>query len=230
MSRWVFTDIHGCYHSLKALLEEKVVPAKKDVLYFLGDYISKGPYSKQVLDYLMSLQERGYQLKLLRGNHEQELLNVLAGTTSLTTFRQKGGFTFLRNFGVDHPAELPPSYISFIEQLGWYISLNDFLLVHAGFDFSADEPYRQSEVLLNIRDYAVDLSKTAGRRVIHGHSPTDLHTILKTLEQRDALHLSLDAGCAYRNNPAQAHLLALNLDSWSWQLQKNIDESDNYHP
>lgn len=230
MSRWVVTDIHGCYHSLKALLEQEVQLSKADTLYLLGDYISKGPYSKQVLDYLMSLKEAGFQLHLLRGNHEQEFLNVLAGTTSLTTFRQKGGFTFLNNFQLDHPHDVPELYIRFFEQLGWYLALDDFLLVHAGFDFEAQKPFETSERLLNIRDYTVDLQKTAGRRIIHGHSPTALATIMHTLEENKALHFSLDAGCAYHQNPEQAHLIALNLDTWQYQVQKNIDLSDNYHP
>lgn len=230
MSSWVVTDIHGCYHTFKALLEQQVKLSTKDKLYLLGDYISKGPFSKQVLDYLMELQEKGFQLSMLRGNHEQEVLNVLQGSTSLTTFREKGGFTFLHNFGIDHPADIPEHYISFFEKLEWYITLDDWLLVHAGFDFDAAQPFQQTETLLNIRDYTVDLHKTAGRRVLHGHSPTALAAIEQTLQENKDLHLSLDAGCAYRNNPKQAHLLALNLDNWQWLVQKNIDESDNYQP
>jgi serine/threonine protein phosphatase 1 len=229
MSRWLLTDIHGCYHSLKALLEDKVGLKKQDQLYLLGDYISKGPYSKQVLDYLMALRENGYQLHMLRGNHEQEVLNVLKGTTSLTTFREKGGFTFLNNLGIAHPADIPDRYINFFDQLEWYFSLEDWLLIHAGFDFEEEDPFRLSDKLVNIRDYSVDLTKTAGRKLLHGHSPTDLAVIEESLVKKDALHISLDAGCVYKNNPKQAHLIALNLDEWQWKVQKNIDESDNYH-
>lgn len=228
MSRWIITDIHGCYYSLKALLEQQVQLHQEDHLYLLGDYISKGPFSKQVLDYLMELQEKGFQLHMLRGNHEQEILNVLNGTTSLTTLREKGGFTFLKNFEADHPSAIPERYISFISKLDWYFSMEDWLLVHAGFDFSENNPYKLTETLVNIRDYEVDLAKTSGRRIIHGHSPTDLALIEDTLQQNKALHLSLDAGCAYRENPKQGHLIALNLDRWQWKTQKNIDDSDNY--
>lgn len=228
MSRWVITDIHGCYHSFKALLEQQVQLRQQDTLYLLGDYISKGPFSKQVLDYLMELQNRGFQLHMLRGNHEQEILNVLAGKTSLTTLREKGGFTFLKNFEIDHPADIPEQYISFFNKLDWYFSLDDWLLVHAGFDFNKEEPFQLSEELVNIRDYSVDLAKTRDRRVLHGHSPTDLEVIENTLKENRDLHISLDAGCAYRKNPKQAHLIALNLDTWQNKVQKNIDESDNY--
>ncbi|WP_224998305.1 metallophosphoesterase [Cesiribacter sp. SM1] len=229
MSRWLVTDIHGCYHSLKALLEQQLGLKKQDHLYLLGDYISKGPFSKQVLDYLMELREGGYQLHMLRGNHEQEVLNVLKGTTSLTTFREKGGFTFLNNLNISHPADIPDRYINFFEQLDWYFTLDDWILVHAGFDFEQEDPFQLSDKLVNIRDYRVNLSKTAGRKLLHGHSPTDLAVIEDSLEKKESLHISLDAGCVYKNNPAQACLIALNVDEWQWKVQKNIDEHDNYH-
>ncbi len=230
MSRWVITDIHGCFHSFKALLEQQIKLQARDTLFLLGDYISKGPFSKAVLDYLMQLQAAGFELHMLRGNHEQEILNVLEGTTSLTTLREKGGLTFLQNFNAAHPAEIPEHYIHFFNRLDWYYSQHDWLLVHAGFDFSADDPFIPADTLVNIRDYRVDLEKTAGKRVLHGHSPTDLEQIELTLRADTALHLSLDAGCVYKKNPRQGHLLALNLDSWQWKTQKNIDESDNYQP
>lgn len=230
MSRWVITDIHGCYHTLRALIETQVQLSRQDTLYLLGDYINKGPFSKQVIDYLLELQEKGFQLQLLRGNHEQEILNVVAGTTDLATLWQKGGQTFMANFGVEHPADIPKKYLHFFSSLEWYFALEDYLLVHAGFDFSAANPFQPSEALVNIRDYSVDLDKTAGRRVLHGHSPTALQQIETSLAKKQQLHMSLDAGCVYRKNTQQAHLLALNIDQWQWYSQKNIDDSDNYYP
>lgn len=226
--RVVFTDIHGCFYTFKKLLEEQVQPHSSDQLFFLGDYISKGPYSRKVLDYLMQLQEQNFQLHLLRGNHEQELLNVLDGTSSLDIFLKKGGGTFLKSFGIQELDALPDSYIHFIRSFGYFIALPDFYLVHAGFDFKQQNPFIESEKMFNIRDYKVDLQKTAGRPVLHGHSPTDLKQILQSLYQKNSLHYSLDAGCVYRNDPRQAHLLALDLDSWESFFQPNIDHSDNY--
>ena len=230
MSRWIITDIHGCYHSFKALVEQHLQLSSKDTLYLLGDYISKGPFSKQVLDYLMDLKEKGFQLHMLRGNHEQEILNALAGSTSLSELREKGVFTFFKNLDIAHPADIPERYILFFHSLDWYLSLKEWLLVHAGFDFSAPDPFLPSDTLVNIRDYQVDPDKTEGRRILHGHSPTDLNQIISSLSYNKELHMSLDAGCVYRNNPKQGYLLALNLDTWQWKTQKNIDESDNYDP
>ena len=226
--RLAVTDIHGCFYSLKSLLKDKVGLQKTDTLYLMGDYINKGPHSKKVLDYLMELGECGYQLHMLRGNHEQELLNVLDGRSGLDSLMDKGGQTLLRSFEVEHPQEIPPNYIAFIRSMSYFFELPDFLLVHAGFDFSKDNPFMESETLLNIRDYEVDLHKSNNRTVIHGHTPTDLEKILQSLEKRNSLHYSLDAGCAYKEDKRQAHLLALDLDSWQVFCQPNADPSSNY--
>ncbi|EMR01693.1 metallophosphoesterase [Cesiribacter andamanensis] len=230
MRRWVITDIHGCYHTFKALLEQQIRLSRQDTLYLLGDYINKGPFSRQVLDYIMDLRQKGYQLELLRGNHEQEILKVLAGKSDLTSLREKGGGTFLANFGIDHPADIPEQYIHFFKELKWYLSLDQWLLVHSGFDFEAQDPYQPGEAMLTLREYTVDTRQTGGRRVLHGHTPTDLEQIIKTLEDTTALDISLDAGCVYRGNPRQGRLLALELGSWQWLSQPNIDISENYQP
>lgn len=226
--RIVCTDIHGCYNSFRALLEKQICLGTDDVLYFLGDAINKGPFSKEVLDYLITIRDRGIKLHLLRGNHEQELLKVQNGQTHLDTFISKGGQTLLRNFNIQHPNEVPARYIEFIRSFGYFLELPDFYLVHAGFNFDKVNPFIESEELLNIRDYKVDLEKTNNRWVIHGHSPTDLEQILITFEQKTSLHYSLDAGCAYHKNPRQAHLLALDLDRWKLYRQPNLDDSSNY--
>lgn len=226
--RIVVTDIHGCYYSLRYLLEREVQLQKYDALYLLGDYINKGPYSKEVLDYLLELRTAGFQLHLLRGNHEQELLKVLEGKTDLDGLMSKGAITLLKSFGVQHPRQIREPYISFVRSMHYFFELPDYYLVHAGFDFSQDNPFTASETLLNIRGYEVDKEKTGNRPLIHGHTPTDVALILQSLRERNSLHYSLDAGCVYRNEPRQAQLLALDLDNWEVFCQPNADPSSNY--
>lgn len=226
--RIAVTDIHGCFYSFKYLLEREVKLQKKDELYLLGDYINKGPYSKEVLDYLLELRTAGFQLHLLRGNHEQELLNLLDGKADLDGLMSKGAKTLLHSFAVELPQQIPGLYITFLRSMHYFFELPDFYLVHAGFDFSRENPFTESETLLNIRDYKVDREKSGNRPIIHGHTPTDLPVILQRLKQKNKLHYSLDAGCTYRNDPRQAHLLALDLGAWEVFCQPNADPSSNY--
>ncbi len=69
MSRYSISDIHGCANTLKALLNI-IGLNKTDELYLLGDYINRGNHSKEVVDFLIQLENEGYPLNLLKGNHE----------------------------------------------------------------------------------------------------------------------------------------------------------------
>jgi serine/threonine protein phosphatase 1 len=71
--RWVIPDIHGYLDTLKALIEERIKPARTDELYFLGDYIDRGPDSRGVINYIRSLRQDGYAVTALKGNHEDFL-------------------------------------------------------------------------------------------------------------------------------------------------------------
>lgn len=45
INRWVAPDIHGCLETLKTLLETRISLSRLDRVYFLGDYIDRGPDS-----------------------------------------------------------------------------------------------------------------------------------------------------------------------------------------
>ena len=59
INRWVVPDIHGCLKTLKTLLETRINLTRLDLVYFLGDYIDRGPDSKGIIDYIMPPQ--GYK-------------------------------------------------------------------------------------------------------------------------------------------------------------------------
>ena len=70
-------DIHGCADKLTNLLA-KVAPTTDDRVIFLGDYIDRGPDSKNVIDELLLFKREFPTTIFLRGNHEQLLLDSLA--------------------------------------------------------------------------------------------------------------------------------------------------------
>ena len=69
-------DIHGRLSKLNNLMN-KVRPHPDDQIVFLGDYIDRGPQSKEVIDYLLNFAQAFPQTMFLRGNHEQLFLDVL---------------------------------------------------------------------------------------------------------------------------------------------------------
>ncbi|KAG5357714.1 Bis(5'-nucleosyl)-tetraphosphatase, symmetrical [Yarrowia sp. C11] len=62
-------DIHGSFKQLKHLLEKADYNKKKDQLFFLGDFISKGEDSQGVVDFAME-----HNALCVRGNHEDKLV------------------------------------------------------------------------------------------------------------------------------------------------------------
>jgi len=74
-----------------------------------------------------------------------------------------------------------------------------------------------------IREFDVDLSKTKGRRVVHGHVPVSLDLIKQTLEQPNFGFIDLDNGCFYRDRPGMGNLVALDLNEGTLIVQPNIE-------
>ncbi|HPF16131.1 MAG TPA: metallophosphoesterase [Thermotogota bacterium] len=73
-------DIHGCFDPLKALINaiEGYRNTVEDIEYiFIGDYIDRGPSTKEVLDFLIHLKA---QKTFLMGNHEHMLLVYYKGS------------------------------------------------------------------------------------------------------------------------------------------------------
>lgn len=66
-------DIHGHYIQFRNLLRKLKYNAKKDHIIVLGDFVSKGPDSVKVLDYLMK-----NKIDCILGNHEYYVLQNYA--------------------------------------------------------------------------------------------------------------------------------------------------------
>ncbi|MCD6408151.1 serine/threonine protein phosphatase [bacterium] len=60
-------DTHGDFYTTKFIVKSFL---DKYILVFLGDYVDRGPYSKENIDFLLSLKEKHDNLILLAGNHE----------------------------------------------------------------------------------------------------------------------------------------------------------------
>ena len=220
--RYVTTDLHGCLATFRHLVEAELRLTAHDELYVLGDYLNKGPDSRGVLDYLMHLQASGRRVYCLRGNHEQELLDAARHRWSLTWLGRGSRRATLRSFGVRTAASIPRVYLDWLAALPYELELPDFVLVHAGYDFSLppDEMRRDHATMLNTKKFVFDASRLGRRRLVHGHVPTPTADIRKTVAAR-AGAICLDGGCAYRHNPELRHLAALNLDTWKLTLVEN---------
>jgi len=237
MKKWVIPDLHGCSKTLKALIEDKISPSKSDQLYFLGDYIDRGPDPKGVIDYIINLEEKGFQVFALKGNHEEYLLLAHEKEKELNRqfflFRKKnyhfkewlkhGGHDTMKSFGVRRISEIPIEYINWIQKLHNFIIVSPFVVVHAGFNFERKDPFEDIHSMLWIRGFNVIPEKINNLKLIHGHVPVSLDFIKKSVLDSQGKFIPLDNGCYLPGKSGMGSLTALELNSMQLLIQPNVD-------
>ncbi|MFC2131593.1 metallophosphoesterase family protein [Bacteroidota bacterium] len=219
--RFVIGDIHGCYTTLKILLFEvlKIIP--EDNIYFLGDYVDRGPNSKKVLDLLLMLRNYNYQIYPIIGNHEDMMLSYDLSDGNFSLWHRNGGKHTLRSFNVDHPDEIPEYYFDFLSRLPTHYVLEDFIIVHAGLNFENEDIYKDTYSMLNSRDYQYDALKAKGKKLIVGHTPQRIENIKISLKENI---IFLDGGCVFVDFDELGNLCALELNSMELFWVKNQEE------
>jgi len=134
-------DIHGCFDSLNEMVENKIQLQQKDKLILLGDYIDRGDKSKEVLDFIIELKEKGFNVIPLIGNHETMLLDAFEDEKNTAKWVQNGGDKTLKSFKISSLKDIESKYIQFFQNLRHYYSFDDFFFVHAGFNDNAINPF-----------------------------------------------------------------------------------------
>lgn len=221
-------DIHGCFNTLKLLLQ-KIDYNLSDNYYFLGDYIDRGPESKNVLDLLIELNQTNKNLHLLRGNHEQMMIDTYRNKkiNDYILWKQNGSETTLENFGILEDTLLlldiiPMKYIGFMEALPFYVETDEYLFVHAGFNFNTSNTFSDTETMLWTREEDYNFEKAKGKTIIHGHTPTLPEQVKQDIKQHSKT-ICIDTGCVFNRIPDLGYLSALNLTTKELISVNNID-------
>ncbi len=227
--RFAITDIHGCAATFRALLHEQLQLTPTDELYLLGDYLNKGPDSRGVLDEILRLRARGFQVTALRGNHDQQLLDAIAEPEDDDLQRRwqdklEWAVT-LDSFGVAEPHQVQPRYVKLLEGLDYFVELEDYVLVHANLNFAQpDKLWTDKDAMLNRREFDdIDSAALGGRVLVHGHVPRPLREAKRALKPTNPLEIGLDTGCVYYKNTSYGNLTALDLDNRTLIVQPNVD-------
>lgn len=220
--RWAISDIHGCSRTFKALLE-RIELTPSDELYLLGDYINKGPRSKGVIKHILKLQAEGYQVCCLKGNHEDVMLRSLKDPLLLPFFKRQGGGKTLKSFKVNSMADIEPEYMEFFKSLEYYIELEKYILVHAGFNFIKKDVFKDKHAMMWSRHDKIIPERIGHRKIVHGHTPTSLKNIKAGLKAKKNFEIIIDNGCMYQSTAGQGNLVALDLDSLKLTVQPNIE-------
>jgi serine/threonine protein phosphatase 1 len=188
---YVVGDIHGRADLLAQVLARidadlAEYPTPRAVEVFLGDYVDRGPHSRQVIDLLL---ERGRlrDAVFLKGNHETFVFDFLRNPDSLEVWRQYGGFETLLSYGLSPPIKadtgerkelatafdylLPSAHRNFLASLKPSFMCGDFFFAHAGVKPGTPLERQREEDLLWIRDDFLLCEDDFGKFVVHGHTP-----------------------------------------------------------
>lgn len=187
-------DIHGEYAMARALVDRIAAdsaarPEAETVhLVFLGDFVDRGPQSKEVVEWLANDPPAFASCHFLRGNHEDAFLSVIDGDeTDLPGWRKFGGRETLACYAIGDKAvamggpffraelreKVPESHIAFLRGLRDYVQIGDYLFVHAGIRpgvaLSAQDPRDFTWIRREFIESTVD----HGMTIVHGHTITD---------------------------------------------------------
>ena len=205
---FVIGDIHGCSDQFKELIDR--LPLKPGArLVFIGDFIDRGPDSREVINTVIELQQR-FEVHALMGNHESSLLEFLANPSSTLAarFLFNGGTATLQSYS-DAPGRFgfPTEHLDFIKTLNVAAESEQYFFVHAGLPnvkISDLKFKKHRNDLLWIRDSFLASSFNWEKRVVHGHTPRAQVEVFPG-------RINIDTGCVYDNLLTALHLPSMKL-------------------
>ncbi len=226
MRKIAIGDIHGCAQTFKKLVE-KIELGPQDELILLGDLIDRGPDSKGVLDEIMRLREKGHQVVLVQGNHEEMMLNAGIDFFVKDRWLNAGGRRTLASFGGKNSelSVVDSIYYKLLAEGKDYYESQGYIFVHAGLNFGLEFPFEAVRDMRWIRDWhdEVNYNWLGERVIVHGHSPRTVDTIKemhKELPQKQIL--DIDSGCCYLDNNGMGVLTAYDTDADVLFFQKYV--------
>lgn len=191
-------DIHGCFDSLKELVENKIQLQKDDKLILLGDYIDRGDKSKEVVDFIIALSENGYDVIPLIGNHETMLLDAFEDEKNISKWIQNGGNETLKSFEIYSLKDIESKYLEFFKDLRYYYSFENYLFVHAGFNDKELNPFSDYYSILWKCNESYANPLLANKTIIHGHNPINIFKCEEIVLSKHRV-INIDTGCVYKD-------------------------------
>jgi serine/threonine protein phosphatase 1 len=205
-------DVHGRLDALEPLLRQVaedymlVRPAEPAKLVFLGDYLDRGPDSKRVVDLVLGMRGHPeFEVRALKGNHEEALLHFLEDPPFGAQWMEHGGGPTLVSYGVQPPptrtdndawaktaeelkAAIPEAHMSFFRELELMVTVGDYAFVHAGVRPGVPLDQQVERDLLWIRQEFIAEKGPHPKVIVHGHTPNEEAQLTRW-------RLGVDTGC-----------------------------------
>lgn len=194
MKHYAIGDIHGRLDLLQVALKW-LDDQEPGTVFFLGDYIDRGPNSKGVLDTLIAGPDtnKGWVWKFLSGNHEEMAVDFSEGAAYSGWWENGGKETAASYEG----GEVSQEHLHWMKNLPKLFVENHRVFVHAGVSAAYPFNMQPQDFLLWWRYADSEDFKVHGRYVVHGH------TSLKTPFVGEG-RCNLDVGSCWRSRLALA--------------------------
>lgn len=183
-------DVHGCLALLDRLLaaitaDNGARAPASTTLVMVGDLIDRGLESRGVVERMMEVPEGFDTLVILRGNHEQFLLDALVQPEAVWDgWLSHGGRQTLASYGIPErlalgdPArlaealrrEIPIRHLDLFEAMPLSWRCGDYFFAHAGVRPRVALNRQATRDLLMIRGEFLESEADHGAVVVHGHS------------------------------------------------------------
>jgi|TARA_R110002110_G_C13377487_1_gene710789 serine/threonine protein phosphatase 1 len=165
-------DIHGEVYKLKTLFA-KISIKEDDTVIFLGDYIDRGRYSKQVIDFIIDLKTK-CNVITLEGNHEMMAKEArdVRDVNMYLSWGRNGGGECLSSYGEQHVNQLHQMFLEhgdFFDNLKLCHETENHIFAHGYVDSDKDcEDQERWPCLWNRFDDI--LPHKSGKTVVVGHT------------------------------------------------------------
>ena len=199
MNIFAIGDIHGCLKQLislqKKILNTKGFNKDNDLLVYIGDYIDRGPHSKDVINQIIKFQNENIKSVFLMGNHEQVMIDFL--------FNKINNLKYWLNLGADQTFksykievaefikdgfgddkidrlrsvllnELSDEHIHFLKNLRLSYSVGNYLFVHGGINPEKTlKDQDKMDLLWSRSEKFFDKNFKFEKIIVHGHTPEE---------------------------------------------------------
>lgn len=223
MSKYVISDIHGCYEEFLEMMNLINFKAK-DELFIIGDVFDRGDKPLEIIDYIMTYPN----ITLIKENHEEFFIDYY-NTKELRLWLINGGQSTYNEL-IIRGSEYEERLYEFISNLPLIEVVDKYILVHSTLNFknnynelSLEEFLRQQEkyICLWDRDNIGNEKQYKNYTIICGHTPVQVViNEITTDEKQDEEEVKIqhrkgtiyiDCGCYY-GQENKGKLACLRLD------------------
>lgn len=188
----VISDIHGCHTAFNELLALMNYKPGEDRLLLLGDFVDRGPSSREVVEQAIQLVRDAGAIAI-KGNHDERFVDVVyeRSEQSLYKFSGHGGRQTAESYagsGQGSMEELLEQlkrvmkeryvhHLDFLDNLPLFYEDEHFIYVHAGINPQYEDWKKQpARDFMYMKDPFIKQPTNLDKTVIFGHTKTrDIH-------------------------------------------------------